>query len=222
MSTEYLSKTGLAYFWQKIKAYVASHSGGGSQNIWYGTCTTAAATAAKVVATSSADFTLSTGAMVRVKFTNACTYNGTSTLNVDGTGAKSITRVGTTTTIRYYWVAGEVVDFVYDGTNFVMSNKGTATTTYYGMTKLSSSTSSTSTSLAATPSAVKSAYDLADGKQDALVSGTNIKTINGSSVLGSGNLTVESASAITGTYTSSTGDLELGLDDPANASGVSF
>ena len=32
-----------------------------------------------------------------------------------------------------------------------------------------------------------------NGKQDALVSGTNIKTINGSSVLGEGNITVEAA-----------------------------
>lgn len=38
----------------------------------------------------------------------------------------------------------------------------TATTGVYGMTKLSSATDSTSTTLAATPSAVKAAYDLAD------------------------------------------------------------
>lgn len=38
-----------------------------------------------------------------------------------------------------------------------------ASTSAYGVTKLSTSTSSTSTSLAATPSAVKQAYDLADG-----------------------------------------------------------
>lgn len=39
--------------------------------------------------------------------------------------------------------------------------------------------------------AINSLYSgLAASKQDALVSGTNIKTINGSSVLGSGNLTV--------------------------------
>lgn len=37
-----------------------------------------------------------------------------------------------------------------------------ASTSEYGITKLSTSTSSTSTSLAATPSAVKSAYDLAN------------------------------------------------------------
>lgn len=44
-------------------------------------------------------------------------------------------------------------------------NIGTASTSAYGVTKLSSSTSSTSTSLAATASAVKAAYDLANGKQ---------------------------------------------------------
>lgn len=163
---------------------------GDPKNVWYGTCSTGATTQAKVATTSSANFALTAGNMVRIKFDNAQTYNGTATLNVDGTGAKDIARVGTTKTTRYYWVAGEVVDFVYDGTNFVMSAKGTATTTYYGLTKLSSSTSSTSTALAATPSAVKTAYDLANGKQDALVSGTNIKTINGNSVLGSGDLVV--------------------------------
>lgn len=64
--------------------------------------------------------------------------------------------------MEYMWQAGEVVEFVYDGTNYVMTKGGLGTTTYYGLVKLSSSTSSTSTSLAATPSAVKSAYDLAN------------------------------------------------------------
>lgn len=132
--------------------------------VWYATCTTAAATAAKVATTPSGDFELDTGAMVFVKFTNANSASGTATLKVDNVAAKNITIVGTTTSSQYHWTAGEVVAFVYDGTNFVMENEGIATTTYYGVTKLSSSTSSTSTSLAATPSAVKSAYDLANGK----------------------------------------------------------
>ena len=38
---------------------------------------------------------------------------------------------------------------------------------------------------------IEEAYNLADGKQNALVSGTNIKTINNESILGSGNITVE-------------------------------
>lgn len=41
-------------------------------------------------------------------------------------------------------------------------------------------------------------WDIFNGKQPVLISGTNIKTINGSSVLGSGNLTV-TASAASGT-----------------------
>lgn len=46
-----------------------------------------------------------------------------------------------------------------------MENSYPATTTYYGVTKLSSATDSTSTSLAATPSAVKAAYDAATAAQ---------------------------------------------------------
>lgn len=64
----------------------------------------------------------------------------------------------------------------------------------YGTTKLNSSTNSTSTLEAATPSAVKAAYDLANDKQDKLVSGSNIKTINGQSIVGSGNLIIEGGS----------------------------
>lgn len=154
----------------------------GTQNTWYGTCATAAATQAKVVTTTSGNFTLATGNMVRVKFTNAQTYNGGIKLNVDNTGAVNVMRQGTTVTVRYFFLAGEVVDFVYDGTNFIAVNEGIATTTYYGVTKLSSSTSSTSTSLAATPSAVKSAYDLADSKSivsvtQTLSSGTEIGSV---------------------------------------------
>lgn len=163
---------------------------GGTQNTWYGTCPTGATAQTKVVTTSSGDFSLETGSMVRVKFTNAQTYNGGIKLNVDGTGAINVMRQGTTATVRYFFLAGEVVDFVYDGTNYIAVNEGIATTTYYGVTKLSSATNSTSTAMAATPSAVKAAYDHADTKQDALVSGTNIKTINGESILGSGDITV--------------------------------
>ena len=53
------------------------------------------------------------------------------------------------------------------------------------------------------------------GKQDTLVSGTNIKTINGASVLGAGNLTVTGSGAswgsITGTLSSQT-DLDTALN----------
>lgn len=57
-----------------------------------------------------------------------------------------------------------------------------------------------------------------NGKQDALVSGTNIKTINGASVLGSGDLIISSAAywgSITGTL-SSQSDLQGALDTKQN------
>lgn len=148
--------------------------------VYYGTCTTAAGTAAKTAGIT--DYALNTGNVVYIKFTNGNTYNGVATLNINGTGAKSIATVGTTTTSRYFWKTGELVGFVYDGTNYLMLEQGTADTTYYGVTKLSSSTSSTSETLSATPKAVKAAYDLADGKSTVsyvqnLANGTTIGTI---------------------------------------------
>lgn len=123
---------------------------------YYGTCATAAATVAKVVTCSG--FTLKTGAMIAVQFTYANTASSP-TLNVNSAGAIAIKQYGTTAVSTYQWRAGEVVLFVYNGTNWELVSKSTATTSYYGVTKLSSSVSSTSTSLAATPSAVKQAYD---------------------------------------------------------------
>lgn len=97
--------------------------------------------------------------------------------------------------------SGTITAVQANGTNVATSgtaNIPAATTSKYGVTQLSSSTSSTSTSLAATPSAVKAAYDLANGKQDKLTSGTNIKTINGESILGSGNITIEGGGGSSG------------------------
>ena len=131
---------------------------------YYADCSTSASTQDKELTIT--DFNLATGVIVVVKFANANSYNGTARLKINSLAAVDIATVGTTKTSRYYWTAGEVVTFIYDGSNFVMLEGGVATTTYFGVTKLSSSTSSTSTSLAATPSAVKAAYDLANGKAD--------------------------------------------------------
>lgn len=92
--------------------------------------------------------------------------------------------------------SGTITKVQANGTDVASSgtaNIPAASTSKYGVTKLSSATNSTSTSLAATASAVKSAYDLANGKQDKLTSGTNIKTINNTSLLGSGNIAISPA-----------------------------
>lgn len=87
---------------------------------FYGTCATAAGTTDKVVA-CSAFKTLAPGARISVKFTYANTA-GTATLNVNGTGAKSIVWLGSTA-VTNAWVASETCLFAYDGSNWVLVNK---------------------------------------------------------------------------------------------------
>jgi hypothetical protein len=147
----------------------AAVSSGGAKG-WYGECSTTSTSQAKVVDVDSDDndFELFTGVKVTIYFTNAQTYNGAPTLNVSGSGAKTIKRYGTTDAGQYEWRAGQTVVFTYDGSYWVIDDCGVADTSYVGKVKLNSSTSSTSTTEAATPSAVKAAYDLANGKQNAL------------------------------------------------------
>ena len=93
----------------------------GSANIThYGTCSTAAATAAKVV--SLPGFTLATGAKVSVKFTVANTVSSP-TLNVNNTGAKPIYHMGSAIASRYL-LANRIYTFIYDGTNFELIDNG--------------------------------------------------------------------------------------------------
>lgn len=145
---------------------ISTGSGGGgtttNSKLYYGTCDTAASTAAKVVTCSG--FVLETGAHISVKFTYSSNKSNP-TLNVNGTGAVSIRNLLSVTNARYFWQDGEVVDFVYDGTYYLLVRSGTASTTWYGLTKLSNDVTSTSTALAATANSVKTAYDAATAAQ---------------------------------------------------------
>lgn len=137
-----------------LEEYIRSKSAG----LLMATCATAAATQEKVV-TAPDTFALKAGVFLAVKFTYSNTASGP-TMNVNGTGAKSIISYGSTAPpASYAWKPQQTVLFVYDGTNYVSLTIQNATTTYYGLARLSSSTSSTSTDLAATASAVKAAYD---------------------------------------------------------------
>lgn len=129
--------------------------------VFFGTCTTAASTNDKVVTTQNGDFKLEAGSVLYVQFNTAVTSTAT-TLNVDNTGAIAVQTSAVNALSAYQIAPKVIVGFVYDGTVYRMLDSTIATTTYYGVTKLSSSTSSTSTIMAATPSAVKEAYDLAN------------------------------------------------------------
>ena len=111
------------------------------------------------------------------------------------TSALGYTPYNSTNPNGYTSNTGTITAVQANGTNVATSgtaNIPSATTSRYGVTQLSTSTSSTSTTLAATPSAVKAAYDLANGKQDPLTAGTGIDITNG----------VISATAVANTFAS--------------------
>lgn len=101
----------------------------------YGTCSTGATTVDKVVTCSN--FTLFDGARIQITFTNANTAvasettTNSPTLNINGTGAKPI-KIGIETanaTNPLYWAAGAKIEFVYDGSAWILQN---APYTLYG------------------------------------------------------------------------------------------
>lgn len=80
---------------------------------FYATSSSSASTSAKTATVQEpSGFELKEGVVVSVKFTNANTASSP-TLNVDGTGAKAVRTLGTSSA---YWAAGQTVLFVYDGT----------------------------------------------------------------------------------------------------------
>jgi len=103
---------------------------------YYGTSSTDATTAIKIV--ECPEFQLVAGARISVYFANA---NDTTTtqINVNSTGAIYVgyekKSGGLSGLPRNWWRAGQVVDFVYDGTYFLVST-GKADTTHYGAVKL--------------------------------------------------------------------------------------
>lgn len=153
------------------------------RGLFYAVCGTAAATQTKAI-TVDGITSLYDGLNVRIKFTYGQTYNGQPKLKINSLDAVGIVYQGTSAAVRYQWYAGEVLDLVYDGTNFVILNEGRATTSYWGMTKLSSAISSDNTT-AATPGAVKTAYDLASQAYNAAADTVYAMTFKGT--LGSGD-----------------------------------
>lgn len=137
------------------KNKLASIENGATANKeYYGTCSTSAGTQIKVV--DCTGFKLEEGAHIRVIFTNAQTYNGVVQLNVNSTGAINVQYKQGTNSIRYIWSAGELIDFTYNGTYWIMHERALATTTYYGVAKYSNSAISTSSALALVPAALNS------------------------------------------------------------------
>lgn len=95
--------------------YIDGVAFNGTANVTrYATCSTVAATAAKTASITAGTFNLTTGARVTVRFTYANTASSP-TLNVGGTGAKSIYWHNSALPSTQYWSAYSALDFVYTG-----------------------------------------------------------------------------------------------------------
>lgn len=145
-----------------------------------------------------------------VSGTNIKTINGDSLL---GSGNISISGGG----------SGTITGVSANGTSIATSgvaNIPAASTSAYGVTKLTTATNSTSTTLAATASAVKSAYDLANSYKGTV---TAVK-VNGSSKSPSSG-TVDIGNVVTSvkvngsTYSPSSGVVDLGTISGGGTSG---
>ena len=118
----------------------------------------------------------------------------------DVTTALGYTPYNSTNPNGYTSNTGTITKVQANGTDVASSgtaNIPAASTSTYGVTKLSNATDSTSEVLAATPKAVKAAYDLAAGKGTGTITGVSV---NNTSVATSGvaNITSIPASILTG------------------------
>ena len=80
----------------------------------FAVCSTSAGVAAKTATIQNGNFTLGIGVKVSVKFTNANTASSPS-LSINSTATKPI-RYGSSFPAAQSWIAGQVVEFVFDGT----------------------------------------------------------------------------------------------------------
>ena len=135
-----LVRHGTALWVMIAKTYTVGSTPSDSSSFWkkaaqdgvigYGTCSTAAATAAKVVACTG--FSLTTGARISVRFTVTNTA-ASPTLNVNSTGAKAI-RYRNAAITAGYLSANRTYDFVYDGTYYQLVGDVDTNTTYAAAT----------------------------------------------------------------------------------------
>ena len=159
----------------------------GSANVThYCTCDTDSGTVEKIVSVTG--FVLEEGARVTVNFLESNTASSP-TLNVHNgrgyTGAKAIMYRGTSSvsgsSSYYRWQAGDIIDFIYDGTNWVMV--GWQTYAYHAESATSASTSTYATYLRYSTTNLLTASDTSTVTSAATINPSS----NGGSSLGSPN-----------------------------------
>ena len=148
----------------------------GPSNIWYGTCSTAADTAAKVVVCP--DFTLTDGAVVLVRFENTNTAAAANlTLNVNSTGAKAVKIFQNAAPINsiyngviyagavvlcYYYHVGTTEYWVLDtNTNSYVAYSDTTTSSWRSLLQSTNTISTANSAVSTTTGAVYASQGIA-------------------------------------------------------------
>lgn len=116
--------------------------------MYYGLCTSAADTSAKVVTVGAdQDFKLTVGALLMVKFTKSNTASNV-TLNVNSTGAKSIyynKAVYTSTSTIVCGLANGHIVYMFGGTNWIWVGHGVDNNTTYDVMSVAEGQTATAT-----------------------------------------------------------------------------
>lgn len=135
-------------------------------HVAYGTCSTAAATAAKVITTTAGTWSLTPGSIIVVKFSATNTASNP-TFNVNGTGAKSVwysTALITTGSLSYAGYANRPAMYMFDGTQYVFLGWSYDANTTYTNVKLGHGYGTCATAAATTAKVVTlSSYTLVVG-----------------------------------------------------------
>lgn len=213
------------------KANTADLGDGAYKNsgVYYGTCSTAAATKDKAVSVSADQkFTLKVGAVVHVKFTNSNSYSATAdnkiTLNVNSTGAKNIyygTGYPTGTNTTAFGAANYIMSYMYNGTDWVWVGFSGENNTTYSVMSTSEGTTGTATTARTMSAANLKAIIDARGYTSNTGTVTSVATgvgLTGGTITGSGTIKAklksETASTLDSTAMGSTASRQyaVGVD----------
>ena len=128
MKAQFLTENGLKKYDEELKKYISDKTAIinkaklDATNIAYGTCTSESTTTEKIIVISgNTDWKLSIGSMIAIKFSNTNTAQNPK-FNVNNTGAKSVwynTSVISTSSLGYAGTANRILNFIYDGTQYV-------------------------------------------------------------------------------------------------------
>lgn len=98
---------------------VAAKANANEAKLGYYVCDTSANTAAKTIAATG--YALTKGGNIRIKMTNDNTVNN-ATLNINSTGAKPLFYEGARASSTNTWIADDILEIYYDGTNYQAKN----------------------------------------------------------------------------------------------------